>query len=185
MVELTTEILLKCVESLHNLMRFSEVVEMDSAELDSLLQQAEQLSASIGGSDDFPRLEKNLNQILQNSSELWTRAGGSSATSVNSMAKASALLGKKGVDLPEMQSQLKKLEDVPVLQTIEAEEEQDLESLLRNERQRVIAGLIEDTSRRILEDSQRRHWDCMMRNWQNEKEHILSTLLGKLSRHLQ
>ena len=82
---------------------------MESMELESLLQQAEQLSASIGGTEDFPRLEKNMWQILQNSSDLWTRTGAVGSTS---SAKASVLLGAKGVDVGQMQSQLKRLEEV-------------------------------------------------------------------------
>ena len=50
----------------------------------------------------------------------------------------------------------------------------------RNERQRVIVGLIEETSRRVLEDSHRRHWDSMMRQWHTHKQHILNTLVGQL-----
>ena len=68
-----------------------------------------------------------------------------------------------------------------MLETVSVEwtEEQDLECILRRERQRIVVGLIEETSRRVLEDSHRRHWDCMMRQWHTHKQNILNTLVGK------
>ena len=152
---------------------------MDSVELEALLQQAEQLSASIsGGVEDFPRLEKNINQILVNSAQLWNKTTSNVSDSCTAAAKASVLLGSKGLDLPEMQNQLKKLEESPVIQYVQSAEEQDLHSVLKNEREKIIVGLIDETSRRVLEESQRRHWDSMLRQWQSHKQQILTNLIG-------
>ena len=78
-----------------------------------LVASAEQLTAEIDGSraGDLPRVERSLKHILDAGQSLLGKAG----TGGGQDAKASILMGSRGVDLPAIASKIGAIKDTNII----------------------------------------------------------------------
>jgi len=147
-----------------------------------LVASAEQLTAEIDGvrAGDLPRVERSLKHILDAGQSLLSKGGRGQAKGTQD-AKASILLGSRGVDLPMIASKIGAIQESS---SIIAETETvrtghtDIPAFLRAEREEAILGLLEETKKETVESLNTRHWDTVHREWETEKKRILAALSG-------
>jgi len=141
-----------------------------------LVASAEQLTAEIDGAraGDLPRVERSLKHILDAGQSLL----GKSAAGQGQDAKASILLGSKGVDLPAIASKIGSIQSTNILTESEKVHPTDIPAFLKAEREEAILGLLEETKKETVESLTSRHWDCVMREWERDKARILAAVAG-------
>ncbi|XP_064611037.1 nuclear pore complex protein Nup93-like [Liolophura sinensis] len=141
-----------------------------------LLHQAEQLTAEMDSGTDLPRVERNLQQILETGQRLWTRTAQISQDATD--VKASILLGSKGFDVPRISQKLEGLSAAKTFEPLEPILDTDVQGFLRNERENTVLAVIEQTRNRTFEEAEKRHWECAENEWEREKQKILNALIG-------
>lgn len=153
-------------------------MDVDDRGFGDLLDQAEQLTATIDSSGELPRVERNLKQLLEVGQHLWKRTAhigvGREATDV----KASVLLGSKGVSLPKISPKLEALSVAKTLEPIEPLPETDVEGFLRNERENTILSIIDETRTNAFNRAEKIYWDNMEFEWEQQKQKILNSFVG-------
>jgi len=145
-------------------------------DLGDLVASAEQLTAEIDGerAGDLPRVERSLRHILEAGHTLL----GSKPASGAADAKASILLGSRGVDLPAIASKLGTIRDSNIIAESDAVSHTDIPAFLKAEREEAILGLLEETKRETVERLQARHWEAVAREWEADKARILAAVAG-------
>lgn len=141
-----------------------------------LLQQADELRATIDSNVELPRVEKNLRQILDAGSKLWSRTVPISQDAVN--VKAATLLAPKGYDIPRIAQKLEGISSAKTFEPLEPIRETDIRSFLKNERENALLAIIEKTTKETFAQAKARHWECLRDEWEREKQKILNALLG-------
>lgn len=146
-------------------------------DLGDLVASAEQLTAEIDGAraGDLPRVERSLKHILEAGHSLLGRTGGVSGA-VD--AKASILMGSRGVDLPAIASKLGAIRDTNIIAESDSVSHTDIPAFLKSEREEAILGLLEETKRETVERLQARHWEAVAKEWETDKARILSAVSG-------
>ena len=158
-----------------------------------LVASAEQLTAEIDGgrAGDLPRVERSLKHLLEAGQSLLGQRG------QGQDAKASILLGSRGVDLPAIASKIGAIQSTNILTESEKVTRSlffrlwrlsglfhglpqvhptDIPAFLKAEREEAILGLLEETKRETVESLTSRHWDCVVREWERDKARILSAV---------
>ncbi|XP_052817034.1 nuclear pore complex protein Nup93-like [Mya arenaria] len=148
----------------------------DPSDFSDLQQQAMQLTADMDTGTDLPRVERNLNQILEAGQRLLAKVGPISQD--NTDVKASILLGSKGYDVPKISQKLEGLSAAKTFEPLEPVRDTDIQGFLKNERENALLAVIEQTRQNTLAETERRHWECMENEWEREKQKILNALLG-------
>ena len=140
-----------------------------------LVASAEQLTAEIDGarSGDLPRVERSLKHILDAGQSLLGKSTGQGQD-----AKASILLGSRGVDLPAIASKIGTIQNTSIITETEKIQPTDIPAFLKAEREEAILGLLEETKKETVEAVTARHWDGVVREWERSKAKILSAVAG-------
>ncbi|KAK7873073.1 hypothetical protein R5R35_000357 [Gryllus longicercus] len=147
---------------------------MAESDFNALLHAAEQLSAEVDGSRELPKVERSLRQVLEASTELWSRVTQTGAQDL----QAHVLLGSKGVDLPQLSQKLETLSTRKTFEPLEPVPEADIQTFLKNELENAILSIIEETNRTSFETAEHRMWDDVNNRWRQEKLKALNALLG-------
>ncbi|RZF45349.1 hypothetical protein LSTR_LSTR002792 [Laodelphax striatellus] len=150
-----------------------------SRDFNDLLRQAEQLSAKIDGSEELPRVERSLRQVLDASQELWSKV----ATTGSQDIHANLLLGTKGVDLPQLTQKLETLSSRKTFEPLQPIADSDIQNFLKNESENAIISLIESTHHKTFERLHDRHRKKVRQEWHAEKLKLMNSLLG-YSKHV-
>uniref|UniRef100_A0A1X7VWE9 Nuclear pore protein n=1 Tax=Amphimedon queenslandica TaxID=400682 RepID=A0A1X7VWE9_AMPQE len=146
-----------------------------SKNLSELLQEAELLSADIGGNDELPRVHRNLHQIAEAGQRLLNKATGDIPKEKE--GKASILLSSCGFDVPRTSQRLETLNATKNLEPIDPVWETDIEGFLRNERENTLLSIIEESRNNRFSEADKRLWKHTIDEWDKEKEKILESLL--------
>ncbi|XP_069674985.1 nuclear pore complex protein Nup93-like [Periplaneta americana] len=147
---------------------------MAESDFNELLHAAEQLSAEVEGSGDLPKVERTLRQVLEASTELWSRVTQAGAQDI----QAHLLLGSKGVDLPQLSQKLDVLSARKTFQPLEPIPDADIQSFLKNEKENAILSIIEETHRSCFDDTEKLQWEHIESEWKQEKQKALNALAG-------
>lgn len=142
-----------------------------------LVASAEQLTAEIDGAraGDLPRVERSLKHILDAGQSLLGKVGGGGGSQD---AKASILLGSRGVDLPAIAGKIGAIQDTNIISESDSVSHTDIPAFLKTEREEAILGLLEETKRETVESLTARHWDNVAREWELDKSRILAAVAG-------
>jgi len=151
-------------------------MKFGESDFGDLLASAEQLTAEIdsGAGADLPRVERSLRHILDSGQSLLK----TSTSKGNQDAKASILLGSQGVDLPSLSSKIESLQNADIIQQSEATPCTDIAGFLKAERENAILNLLEETKKDTQETMEKLHWEAVYREWENDKQRILSAVAG-------
>ncbi|KAJ9579367.1 hypothetical protein L9F63_024525, partial [Diploptera punctata] len=147
---------------------------MAEADFNTLLHSAEQLAAEVDKSGDLPKVDRTLRQVLEASTELWSRVTQSGAQDI----QAHLLLGSKGVDLPQLSMRLEGLSARKTFEPLEPIPDADIQSFLKNEKENAILSIIEETHRTCFEDTEKLQWEHIESEWKQEKQKALNALAG-------
>nr|CAD7411710.1 unnamed protein product [Timema cristinae] len=147
---------------------------MSGSDFNELLQAAEQLSADVEGTGELPRVERTLREVLDASSELWTRVAQTGPQNI----QAHLLLGSKGVDLPKLSQKLDTLSTRKTFEPLEPMSDVDIQSFLKNEQENALLSIIEETNKTCFEDVEKQQLEHMLHEWKQEQQRALNTLLG-------
>jgi len=152
------------------------MVKFGESDFGDLLASAEQLTAEIdsGAGADLPRVERSLRHILDSGQSLLK----TSTNKGNQDAKASILLGSQGVNLPSLSSKIDSLQNADIIQQSEATPCTDIAGFLKAERENAILNLLEETKKATQETMEKLHWEAVYREWENDKQRILSAVAG-------
>eukprot|EP00058_Branchiostoma_floridae_P008695 XP_002594183.1 hypothetical protein BRAFLDRAFT_275527 [Branchiostoma floridae] len=151
--------------------------DMDTEGFGDLLQRAEQLTADMDSGVELPRVERNLQQILDAGERLWSRSAQAAAQDQTD-ARASILLGAKGFDVPRISQRLETLSAAKTFEPLEPVRDTDIQGFLRNERENALLAAIEESRRNTFESVERHHWEFMQQEWEIEKQKILNALIS-------
>ena len=119
-------------------------------------------------------MERSLRHILEAGSSLLGKGQGGGASD----AKASILLGSRGVDLPAISSKIGAIRGTNIIAESDAVAHTDIPAFLKAEREEAILSLLEETKRDTVERLQARHWEAVHREWEMDKSRILSAVAG-------
>lgn len=147
---------------------------MAESDFSELLHAAEQLSAEVEGSGDLPKVERTLRQVLEASTELWSRVTQAGAQDT----QAHLLLGSKGVDLPQLSQKLEVLSARKTFEPLEPIPDADIQSFLKNEMENAILSVIEETHRTCFDDTEKLQWEHIESEWKQEKQKAFNALAG-------
>jgi len=152
------------------------MVKFGESDFGDLLASAEQLTAEIdsGAGADLPRVERSLRHILDSGQSLLK----TSTNKGNQDAKASILLGSQVVNLPSLSSKIDSLQNADIIQQSEATPCTDIAGFLKAERENAILNLLEETKKATQETMEKLHWEAVYREWENDKQRILSAVAG-------
>ncbi|EDS25850.1 nuclear pore complex protein Nup93 [Culex quinquefasciatus] len=140
----------------------------------ALLQQAQKLTHETQVSDDLPRVERTLPQVLQATQELHSRV---SQTGAQDM-QAHILLGHKGIDLPKISQKLETLSSRKTFEPLDPISTTDIQSFLRNEKENAILSVIEEVHKNSFQAAQNAKWEHTMNDWKLEKVKLMNALIG-------
>lgn len=110
-----------------------------------LLQQAQKLTHETQGTEDFPRVERTLPQVLQATNELHARVIQTGAKDI----QAHILLGSKGIELPKISQKLETISSRKTFEPLDPIAETDIQSFLRNEKENAILSVIEEVHKNV------------------------------------
>ncbi|XP_071785698.1 nuclear pore complex protein Nup93-like [Asterias amurensis] len=150
---------------------------MDTDGFGDLLRDAEQLTANVDSGAELPRVERNLHQIMESSQRLWTKTAQVGAPDAADV-KASILLGSKGIDVPRISQRLETLSTTKTFEPLEPIADTDIQSFLRNERENAVLAVIQETKKNTLQQTEKRFWETMQSEWQEERQKILNALIS-------
>lgn len=165
--------------------------QMDTGNLDELVNQAEKLTAEISGETlPFPRVERNLKQLAEAGNQLWSRATqlrrGSSGSDGQTSCdiRASVLLGSRGFDLQKVSQNLDSLtsgtRSLLPSSTADPRSEhmaQDIKSFLKLERETAILSVIEEVKENTIKKTDELYWNNLRSDWEEMKVKILNTCM--------
>lgn len=152
---------------------------MDTSNLDDLLHRAEQLTASIDGNLEMPRIERNLKQLLDAGDQMWARTAASASKDVSDV-RASVLLGSKGFDLQKVTQQLDSLNTMKKVTSVQVEavSDSDIKGFLKKEYENAIVKNIETVRSSTIEASDNFYLNFIQKEWEDQKTRILNALVG-------
>ncbi|XP_067007700.1 nuclear pore complex protein Nup93 [Anabrus simplex] len=153
---------------------------MAESDFKELLYAAEQLSAEVEGSGELPKVERTLRQVLEASTELWSRVTQTGAQDI----QAHLLLGSKGVDLPQLSQKLEGLSARKTFEPLEPFPDAHVNSFLQNELENAILSIIEENHKTSFDDSEKRLWEDIDRRWNRQKQLSLNSLLESSEEYL-
>ena len=145
--------------------------------LDDLLHKAEQLTASIDGNVEMPRIERNLKQLLDAGDQMWVRTASASSKDVNDV-RASVLLGSKGFDLQKVSQHLDSLSTIKKTVQVEAVSDCDIRGFLKKKYENAIVKTIETVRSSTIESTDRFCLNFIQKDWEERKSRILNALVG-------
>ncbi|XP_039257895.2 nuclear pore complex protein Nup93-like [Styela clava] len=149
---------------------------MSGVELDDILQQAERLTADLDGGNELPRVQRNLQQILDAGQRLCS---GTPATHDNAEVRASLLLSRRGHEIPQISDRLRTLTSAAqTLEPLEPVCDTDIEGFLRNERENAILAVLEEQKSKAFQAVEKYYWQSRMSEWEKQKQSILGKLIG-------
>ncbi|XP_039959553.1 nuclear pore complex protein Nup93-1-like [Bactrocera tryoni] len=143
-------------------------------DFNSLLQQAQRLTNETQNSEELPRVERTISQVLQATQELHSRVTQTGAQDI----QAHILLGSKGIDLPKISQKLEALNARKTFEPLDPIADTDVRSFLKNEKENAILSMIEEVNRSTFEAAEKRRWECVRNEWQQEKVKLLNSLIG-------
>ena len=141
-----------------------------------LLQSAEQLNADTANAASLPRVHRNLGQIAEAGERLWMKTA-AMATDDSADVKASILLGSRGFDVPSMAQKMETLKSTTIEPT-EISPVTDIQGFLKGEREQALLGAIIESKNSTMKSASQRHSQALQQYWEEEKERVLSALLG-------
>jgi len=141
-----------------------------------LLQSAEQLNADTANVSTLPRVHRNLGQIAEAGERLWMKTA-AMATDDSADVKASILLGSRGFDVPSMVQKMDSLKSTTI-EPAELSSITDIQGFLRGEREQALLGAIVESKNNTMRSAAQRHTQALQQHWEDEKEKVLSALLG-------
>ncbi|XP_076809690.1 nuclear pore complex protein Nup93-like [Clavelina lepadiformis] len=142
---------------------------------DDLLQQAEQLTTTLDGGTELPRVQRNFQQLLDAGQRLCSK---SNFGQDDAQIKASLLLSAQGKDVPKVSDRLKSLTPAQSFEPLETVCDTDIESFLKNERENAILAVVEEQKQKTYAEVEKRHWQTRLNAWEKEKQQILNKLIG-------
>lgn len=163
--------------------------DMDTGNMDDLVNQAEKLTAEISGETlPFPRVERNLKQLAEAGNQLWSRTtqlrSGQDGSQASSDIRASVLLGSKGFDLQKVSQNLDSLasgsrsffgQTTAKDGTRPEHMAQDIQSFLKLERETAILSVIEEVKESTMKKTDELYWNNLKSDWEEMKLNILNT----------
>ncbi|XP_037938860.1 nuclear pore complex protein Nup93-1-like [Teleopsis dalmanni] len=143
-------------------------------DFNTLLQQAQRLTNETQDSEELPRVERTISQVLEATEELHSRVTQTGAQDI----QAHILLGSKGIDLPKLTQKLESLNTQKTFEPLDPIADTDIQSFLKNEKENAILSIIEEVHKSSNEAAQRRRWENIKAEWRQEKINILNSLVG-------
>ncbi|KAK2189808.1 hypothetical protein NP493_96g07020 [Ridgeia piscesae] len=151
------------------------MMDVDSG-FGDLLQQAQQLTADMDTGMELPRVERNLQQLKEAAQRMASRVPLVAQETTD--VKASLLLGSRGYDIRRVAHKLEELSTAKTFEPLEPIRDTDIQGFLKNERENALLAAIEQTRKNTFEETERRHWADMESEWEQEKQKILTALVG-------
>lgn len=99
------------------------------------------------------------------------------ATDDSADVKASILLGSRGFDVPSMSQKMEVLKSTTIEPT-EISPVTDIQGFLKGEREQALLGAIIESKNSTMKSASQRHSQALQQYWEEEKERVLSALLG-------
>ncbi|XP_049773822.1 nuclear pore complex protein Nup93-like isoform X1 [Schistocerca cancellata] len=146
---------------------------MSESDFNDLLHAAEQLAAQVDGTGELPKVDRSLRQVLDASTELWSRVAQNGAQDI----QAHLLLGSKGVNLPKITQKLETLSSKTTAEPIEIDEEPDIHTYLKNTLENAILTTIEESNKACAYNTEKMMWEDIEKRWREEKQKLFSSLL--------
>lgn len=143
-----------------------------SSDFTDLLFEAEKLTASVEGTNDLPKVDRSLRQVLEASNELYSRVAQSGTKDI----QANLLLGSKGIDLPKIAQKLDIISARRTFETVQAQEEVDIDTYLNNEIQNIILKTLEGNHKQFVQKLLDDSWNHQQAQWRQEKRKALSAM---------
>ncbi|ODN00680.1 Nuclear pore complex protein Nup93 [Orchesella cincta] len=148
---------------------------------DEGIEQAEKLTAEIDATNELPRVQRNLRQVLEAGQQLLCRASQGVAGAPNAETKAAVFLGTKGVDITKLNDSLQPLYNIHTIEggrdTIS---ETNIESFLKLERTTALINVAETTASNILAQLEEKIMLQVDNEWKRERSEIASVMSGSL-----
>ncbi|XP_017460587.1 PREDICTED: nuclear pore complex protein Nup93-like [Rhagoletis zephyria] len=143
-------------------------------DFNTLLQQAQRLTNETQNSEELPRVERTISQVLQATQELHSRVTQTGAQDI----QAHILLGSKGIDLPKISQKLEALNARKTFEPLDPIADTDVRGFLKNEKENAILSMIEEVNRSTFEAAEKRRWECIRNEWQQDKVKLLNAMVG-------
>ncbi|XP_055914053.1 nuclear pore complex protein Nup93-1-like [Eupeodes corollae] len=140
----------------------------------SLLQQAQRLTNETQNTEELPRVERTISQVLQATQELHSRVTQTGAQDI----QAHILLGSKGIDLPKISQKLETLSTRKTFEPLDPIADTDIQSFLKNEKENAILSVIEEVHKNSYQSAQKQKWEHIKADWRQEKLKLLNALIG-------
>uniref|UniRef100_F6UXH9 Nuclear pore protein n=1 Tax=Ciona intestinalis TaxID=7719 RepID=F6UXH9_CIOIN len=152
---------------------------MSGVAFDDILQQAEQLNTGLDGGAELPRVQRNIQQLLDAGQRLRSKTS-TAQDSAQPQINAALLLSSKGQDVPKISDRLKTLTSASeTFEPLDVVGDTDIEEgFLRNERENAILAVVEEQKQRTFLDVEKRHWQTRLSEWDTEKQQLLNKLIG-------
>jgi nuclear pore complex protein Nup93 len=174
------------------------------ADLDDLLQEAEQIRANIDKENTgYPRLQLTLNQIVEANKRKLAKTTNYMTSDANEI-NASILLANKGIDAPRLTQTIENLsaqsylagaqpqpstaagtppvkrvmESVDRFTTIDQLRDVDLQSFLKTEKESALMSIIEETRQQTIQEIEESFAAYNELEWEKQKQKIMQELLG-------
>ncbi|XP_056638972.1 nuclear pore complex protein Nup93-1 [Diorhabda sublineata] len=142
------------------------------SDFSELLQEAEKLTCELGGTTDLPKVERSLRQVLEASSDLYTRVAQTGAKDI----QANLLLGSKGIDLPKIAQKLESLSTKRTFEPIQPVADLDIYNILENETRNQILSVFDSGYNKMLAFTYDMAWEHQQSEWKQEKRKILNAM---------
>lgn len=113
-------------------------------DFNSLLQQAQKLTNDTQNTEDPPRVERSLSQVLQATQELHSRV-----TPGTQDIPAHILMGSQGINLPKLSQKLESLSSRKTFEPLDPIADTDIQSFLKNERENAILSVIDEVHKNV------------------------------------
>jgi len=149
---------------------------MTSVNFEDLFQQAESLNTGLDNNGELPRVQRNIQQLLNAGDQLCAKV----ASQDNAKVKASLLLCSKGQEAPEISDRLKSLTSAPevIANVLATTCDTDIKGYLQNERQAIILSLLEEQKQKTFKIAEERHAKMRLREFEQDRQQIMTQLLG-------
>lgn len=143
-------------------------------DFNALLQQAQRLTNETQTSEELPRVERTISQVLEATKELHSRVTQTGAQDI----QAHILLGSKGIDLPKISQKLESLNARKTFEPLDPIADTDIQSFLKNEKENAILSVIEEVHKNSFLNAQKRKWEHIKTEWRQEKMKLMNALVG-------
>lgn len=178
------------------------------ADLDDLLQEAEQIRANIDKENTgYPRLERTLNQIVEANKRKLAKTTNYMSNDANEI-NASILLANRGIDAPRLTQTIENLsaqsymagaqqqqptaatgtppvkrvmDSVDRFSTIDQLRDIDLQSFLKTEKESALMSIIEETRQQTIQEIEESFASYNELEWEKQKQKIMQELLGSFT----